>query len=133
MAKIDWAVICDAAFLDRQDRLCIIGIVRDLQARVLPLWLRQVTLVAHLTDILPLDEIDVAVGMVTPSGQHTGRPGAPNVTIEMARDYVLATMRDLALTEEGVHHFQVRLRGQPMVAIDVPVWTTMTAVSAGVQ
>ena len=27
MARIDWAILCDVAFFDRQDRLCTIGVI----------------------------------------------------------------------------------------------------------
>jgi hypothetical protein len=33
----------------------------------------------------------------------------------------MATISNLNLTEEGVHYFQVRLRGQPILALPVDV------------
>jgi len=30
MARIAWALVCDLAFFDRQDRLCIVGSVQKL-------------------------------------------------------------------------------------------------------
>ena len=36
MARIDRALVCDHAFLDREDRLCVIGIVRGLSVAALP-------------------------------------------------------------------------------------------------
>src|SRR5215471_18731782 len=111
MARIDWAVVCDSAFLDRQDRLSVIGIVRRLTVPRLPTTLRQLTLVAHLADIQPVDEVAILVGMVTPGGLHGARTGSESVAIEMAGEYVLASLHDIPLLEEGAHRFQINLRG----------------------
>jgi hypothetical protein len=124
MARIDWALLCDHVSLDRHDQPSI-RIVRSLPTP--PLAVRRLTLVAHLADIQPIDEIEVSIGMVTPSGHHAARPGSGHVSIEMCGDYVLATLRDLLLIEEGVHRFQIRLRGQPVVAVGVPVREVMIA------
>lgn len=76
MARIDWAVLCDLAFFDRQDRLCIVGITRQLPAPRLPLAISQMMLVGRLTDIQPVEEIAVSVAIVTPKGVLRPR-GAP--------------------------------------------------------
>jgi len=121
MARIDWAVLCDSAFLDQHDRLCVIGIVRRITVPSLPLTFRQLTLVARLKDIQPVDEVSVAIGMVTPSGRHAARPDSGAVAIEMAGEYVLAALHDVPLLEEGAHRFQIQLRGQPVVSLEIPV------------
>ena len=133
MASIDWAVLCDHAFLDRQDRLCVIGIARTIPVPALPLTMHQLMLVARLTDIRPFDEVSISVGMVTPSGLRFARTGSQNVAIQVAHEYALATLREIPLMEEGVHRFQIRLRGQSVVCIDVPVFTIGRAALAGVQ
>jgi len=73
------------------------------------------------------------MGMLTPSGLHLARNGSDSVTVEMAGEYAIATLREIRLFEEGVHHFQIRLRGQPVVAVQIPVWTLGRAALAGVQ
>jgi len=133
MAKIDWALVCDHAFLDQQDRLCLIGVARQIPAATLPLTLHQVMMVARLADIRPFDEVAITVGMVTPSGKHLARTGSEHVAVQMAGEYALATLRDIPLIEEGVHRFQIRLRGQPVVSVQIPVLTMGRAAFAGVQ
>ena len=56
VARIDWAVLCDLAFFDRQDRLSIIGVIRTRSAPTLPMTLHQAVLVARLADIQHVDE-----------------------------------------------------------------------------
>src|SRR5262245_48260619 len=108
MARIDWAVLCDSAFLDRQDRLCVIGITRTLTVPRLPSTVRQLTLVARLVDIQPVDDVNIVVGMVSPSGLHAARAGSEHVVIEMAGEYVFAGLREVPLLEEGPHRFQIK-------------------------
>ena len=120
MARIEWAVLCESAFLDRQDRLCVIGIIRNFSV-ALPITVREVTLVARLADIQPIDEVAIAVGVVFPGGTRGARMGSDDVHIEMSGEYILTTMRDIPLLEEGLYHFQIQLRGQPVRSLDVPV------------
>lgn len=133
MARIDWAVLCDLAFFDRQDRLSIIGVIRTLSAPSLPTTLHQAVLVARLADIQPVDEVAVFVGLVTPTGQRRARTGSESVTIELVREYAVATLRGIPLSEEGIHRFQVQLRGQPVVSLDVPVLSCAASTLAHVQ
>jgi len=121
MARIDWAVLCESAFLDKRERLCVIGIVRKLTPPTLPVTVRQLMLVARLADIQPVDEVAVVVGMVTPSGLHAARTGSEHVVIEMAGEYVLAALHDVPLFEEGAHRFQIKLREQAVVSVEIPV------------
>ncbi len=49
MARIEWATLCDLAFFDRQDRLCIIGMFRRLPAPSLPLAINPVLTAERLS------------------------------------------------------------------------------------
>jgi hypothetical protein len=68
MARVDWAVLCDLAFMDRLGRLCVICVTRELFVPTLPIALHQVMLVARLTDIPSVDTIGVDAFVVSPSG-----------------------------------------------------------------
>ena len=121
MARIDWAVLCDQAFMDRHERLCVIGVTRQFPVPRLPIALHQVMLVAHVTDIQPIDEIGVVVSIVSPRGV-SARPTTPeSMFIEVAGEYVLATLRDVPLGEEGLYRFEVALVGQPPTPVPVSV------------
>jgi hypothetical protein len=123
MARIEWAALCDLAFFDRQDRLCIIGMFRQLPVPSLPLALSQVMLVAKLTDIRPVEELSISIGVVAPSGRSPAPSRSDGIVIEMAREYVLATLRDVPIFEEGVYRFQIALGGQALVSVDLPALT----------
>jgi hypothetical protein len=108
--------MCDLAFFDRQDRLCVIGIVRTVSTPRLPLAISQMMLVAHLADIRPVEEVEISVAVVT-----------------MAHQYVLVMLRELPFREEGVYRFEITLTGQSVASIDIPVLTTARPVSVEVH
>jgi hypothetical protein len=41
MARVDWAVLCELAFLDQQNRLCVVGITTTLPVPRLPILVNQ--------------------------------------------------------------------------------------------
>lgn len=133
MARIDWAVLCDLAFFDRQDRLCAIGVITRFPVPNLPLALNQVVLVARLADIRPAEEVEVIIALVAPNGMWTTPRDSQGVVIEMSGEYVLATLRGIPLHEEGVYGFQISLKGQPAVSVNIPVLTVHRSALAGVH
>jgi len=112
MARIDWAVLCDLAFMDRLGRLCVIGVTREFFVPTLPIALHQVMLVARLTDMQSVDTIGVGVFVVTPRGVSAQPKTADSIIIELSGEYVLVTLRDVPLTEEGLYRFEIGLTGQ---------------------
>jgi hypothetical protein len=133
MVRIDWTVLCDSAFLDNKDRLCIIGIIRRFPVASLPMTLPEVMLVARLADIRPVDDVAITAGVVFPSGRHAARMGSNDVVIEMAGEYILTRLRGISLSEEGLYRFQIQLRGQPVTSVEIPVLATCRAGFAEVQ
>ena len=120
MARVDWTVLCELAFLDRQDRLCVIGLTTALPVPHLPVLVNQLMVVARLDELRPVEEIQVAAAVVSPTGIWK-TPSDDDVSIEMAREFVLVTLRSIPLTEEGIHSFRILIGGQPPASIDVPV------------
>ena len=133
MAKIDWTLLCDSAFFDKQDRLCIVGVTRKLPVPRMPVTVRELTLVARLTEIQTVDELAIVVGVVSPNGDHRALMGSPDVAIEVTGEYIIVTLRDMFLADEGLYRFQVQLRGQPIQSITLPVLATSRAGYAAIQ
>jgi hypothetical protein len=77
-------------------------------------------LVAHLADIQPVEEIGIVVSVVSPRGT-SARPAAEGILMEMAGEYVLATLRDVSLSEEGTYRFEIALIGQTPASVAVSV------------
>ena len=121
MARVDWAVLCELAFLDRQDRLCVVGMTTTLPVPRLPILVNQLMLVARLDRLKRVEEIQVAAAVVSPNGIWKTPSVDDSVSIEMAREFVLVTLRSIPLAEEGVHSFRMLIAGHPPVSVDVPV------------
>jgi len=121
MAKVDWAVLCELAFLDRHDRLCVVGLTTTLPVPHLPILVNQLMLVARLDELKPVEEIQIAAAVVSPSGIWKTPSVDDSVSIEMAREFVLVTLRSIPLAEVGVHSFRLLMTGLPPVLVDVPV------------
>jgi hypothetical protein len=108
------------AFFDRHARLCVVGIATHLVVPTLPIGLSQIMVVARVVDPFPEEDMDVGVAVLTPTGTWAVPDHPDSVHIEVAAEYVLVTIRDLPLTEEGTYRFAVYLDRQT-VAVDVPV------------
>jgi hypothetical protein len=121
MARIEWTLLCELAFLDQQKRLCIVGVTTELPVPRLPLAVNQLMLVARLADLRKTEEIEVAAGVTSPAGIWKTPPRGDGLVIEMAHGYIFVTLRGLPLQEEGVHTFSLMVSGRPPVSLDVPV------------
>lgn len=121
MARIDWLTACELAFFDRQDRLCIVGMTTRLPVPRLPLAVNQLMLVARLGDLRTVEEFEVRVEVVLPNGMFSNPRDGRCISIEMAGEYVLVTLRGLPLAEEGPYQFQVSLSGQQPAVLTIPV------------
>jgi hypothetical protein len=121
MARIEWTLLCELAFLDHQERLCVVGVTNQLPVPRLPLAVNQLMLVARLADLRKTEQLEVAAGVTSPAGIWKTPPHGEGILIEMAREYIFVTLRGLPLQEEGVHTFSLLVSGQPPVSIEVPV------------
>jgi hypothetical protein len=131
--KIESAHLCELAFLDTSDRLCLVGITTRFPVPSLPLEVRQVMLAARVVDV-PADE-PLAVGLfiVTPSGRLATPNEAETFKVELTAEYVLVTLWDLPLKEEGLYRFGISINDGEAVTIDVPVLLVEQAKYAGVH
>jgi hypothetical protein len=133
VARVDWAVACELAFLDAQDRLCIIGVTTRLPVPTLPVLVNQLMLVARLADLRVSEEIQIAAAVVSPTGVWQVPSDADGLTIEIVREYVFVTLRGIPIYQEGIHSFRLLLWGLPAVAIDVPAIAVQPAARAEVH
>lgn len=125
--------MCDHAFLDRDNRLCVIGMIERLSVSEVPFALGQVTLVARLVDVKTVDEIELCITVVTPLGTLAAPTDADALQLDIVEGHIFATLRGIPLMNEGVYRFQVSLSGQPALAVEIPVLTTQQSVLTDVH
>src|SRR5262249_19860467 len=121
MIRIDWAQLCETAFLDNCDRLCMIGVMTRFPAPTLPIVMRQLMIVVRIADVQSKESFGVGVLMVTPSGVSLSPRHADGLDIAVTAEYIFITLRDIPLKEEGMYRFAISVgKGDPF-SIDVPV------------
>jgi len=133
MARIKWAQLCELAFLDNCGRLCLIGVTTQMAVPSLPLAVRQLMIAACLVDVRPGDGLDLGVSVATPNGISMAPDHDDGFNVAVAGDYLLITMRDIPLTEEGIYHVMLSIGTSDAVVLDVPVLLTSPSVHADVH
>ena len=103
MAHIDWLQLCETAFLDNCDRLCVIGVINRFPVPALPIAVHQLTLAGRVVDLRPGEEVEVGVSITTPGGLAPSPDDPHCIEISNAGEYVLVTLRQFPLSEEGVY------------------------------
>ena len=121
MAHLEWLQLCDTAFLDNRDRLCVISVINRFPVPVLPIAVHQLTLVARVVDLRPGEEIEVGLSIMTPSGLSPSPDDPQCIDIAKAGEYVLVTLRQFPLPEEGMYRFTVSLVSGNSLSLDIPV------------
>lgn len=122
MANLDWALVCEHAYFDSKNRLCMLGVTRQLAAHGLPDTMTRLVIVAKLTDVRVIEQFDVSVAIVSPSGfLLVADSESESVTIEFSENVVLVTILGMPITEPGNYTFRLQVGDQPPLAIDLPV------------
>ena len=99
----------------------MIGVMARFPAPQLPIAMRQIMIVLRIQEVQPGEAFRVAVSMVTPAGTLLTPQDSAGFEVTVVPDYIVITLRDIPLREEGVHRFSVSVgKGNP-VSIDVPV------------
>jgi hypothetical protein len=122
MARIDWAQLCELAFLDNCDRLCMIGITNRFPVPSLPVAVNQIMIAARVVDVRPGQEFDVGLSVATPSGLWTAPNDPDGYEVGIAGEYVLITLRNLPLHQEGIYRFEVSVDAGVPVALEIPAF-----------
>jgi hypothetical protein len=131
MIRIDWAQLCEMAFLDDCDRLCMIGITTRLPAPHLPIAMRQIVIVVRIADVEAEESFGIGVSMVTPCGTLLTPQSTDGFDITVTTEYIFITLRDIPFAEEGMHRFNVAVGKSDPVSIDVPVRRVVKQPQAG--
>jgi len=119
MAKIEWAQVCELAFVDKYDRLCMIGVTTKLAVPSLPLLVRRLMIAARIADAQDGETFTVGGHITTPGGNVI----TPNQTdcfdVSIEGEYLLITLSDFPLSEEGIYGFEVSVGDQAPVRLEI--------------
>ena len=121
MAKIKWAELCELAFIDKYDRLCMIGVTTRFAVPSLPLQVRQIMIAVRIGDIQPGNAVAMGIALTTPSGKVVVPNHGDGIDVNVAGEYILITLRDVPLSEEGFYRFEISIGEHESVPLDVLV------------
>jgi len=121
MARIVGVHLCELAFLDNCDRLCLIGVTTRLPVPTLPVAVNQLMIAARVLDRRPDETMNFAFSLTTPSGLSTVPDPPDGIDVHIFAEYVLVTLRQIPITEEGIYRFTMSLGHHEPFEIDVPV------------
>jgi hypothetical protein len=133
MARIEWAQLCELAFLDSCDRLCMVGITNRFPVPALPLAVNQIMIAARVVDVRPGEEFDVGLSVQTPNGLWTGPDDPSGYEVWIAGEYVLMTLRNVPLHQEGIYRFELSLAAGGLVTLAIPVFVVSKARHAAIH
>ncbi len=134
MAQLDWALLCDHAYFDSSDRLCMLGVMRQLRTTGLPETMTRLVIVAKVTKLRVIEQFDVSVAILSPSGFLLAADhDSDAMTIDLIQDFVIVTIRGMPITESGSYTFRLQIEEQPTWDIDLPVVDLTTALPASVH
>ena len=127
MARIEWAHLCELAFMDSYERLCMIGIAARFSVPTLPIALRQLMIAARVVDVQAGDTLNFGVSMTMPNAASVAPSQSEGFEITLAGQYVLITLWSIPFREPGPYRFSVLLdEGEP-VFLDVQVELAVAA------
>jgi len=76
---------------------------------------------AQVVDLRPGETINLAVSITMPNGLSTTPETPDGIQVTIFPEYVLITLRQIPLMEEGLYRFTISLGAQEPVVITVPV------------
>jgi hypothetical protein len=118
----EWAFICFRAFFDDDHQLFVERLVRRFNVPKLGIAFTEFTIVTVLkTRPREGENVNINLDILTPSGTHCN-PQDPNaVRIECGNDFLLLTLKEMPILEEGTYRFNIRVNGLPLTTVEMPV------------
>jgi len=121
MLTVEWAFLCEHAFLDRSHRPCLISITDRYAVPSMPFVIAHVGLAIKAGTPDPSSPA-LLLRFITPTGQRIDMgQGHPMAGLEIAGEYLLFHLRNLPLETEGVYRFMLLANGveHPLTEVSV--------------
>jgi len=121
MATVDSVVICDLAYFDRFDRLCMFGVETAGSVARLPAGIHRLSIVVRVPSRDPYDDPDVALFLTLPDGEWRVAEELSEFWVESRGEYVLIHFPRVALQDEGFYRVEVTCGGSEVATCEVHV------------
>lgn len=125
MPTIDWAFLCDYAFVDASGKSSIIGIFENINARSLPTTHSQMYIALGMK-LNPGDNFEVSSKITSPTGKEIAQVNPQRITIPanapgVGKGVVAFGFYGTKFSETGEHHIEIFLDGNSIHFIPVNI------------
>lgn len=115
MPTIDWAFLCDYAFVDAAGKSSIIGVFENINTRNLPTSHPQMYIALGMK-LAPSDNFEVSSRITSPAGREVAKVDKQRITVPpnppgVGKGVVCFGYYGTTFTETGEHHIEIWLNG----------------------
>ena len=118
--KVDFALLCDHAFFDQYQRLCLAGIIHGIGLPRVPMSVRDLVLAVRGVSASP-GTVETRLRITQPDGNPAMNAESGGVQLDVKGDHLIATIRELQLPTEGIYTFEVLMNGTSVVTVPIGV------------
>lgn len=125
MPTIDWAFLCDYAFVDASGKASIIGVFENVNAAGLPANYAQMYIALGMK-IAPGENFDVSAKISSPTGRELSKINPQKIIIPtnapgVGKAVVCFGFYRIQFTETGEHHIEVFIDGNSVHLISLNI------------
>ena len=117
---IEWASLCDLAYFDTYQNLCVIGVQTQAAVATLPAGTQRFAIAARMAGLRRNPSVVVSVS--SPDGASSDLAPCERMEVEANGDYMLVRLGRVPLVQEGIYRFEVSVSGQE--PFDIPIMVT---------
>ena len=128
---VDWALVCDLAYFDGADRLCMFGIDTAGSMAMRTVGSHRLSVVLRLRDRHAGEVLDPSVFITSPRGDRLVADRVADVRVEARGDYLLVGLPNLLFTDEGIYRLELTLGNGLLMTLEVGVHVNTLQVAGG--
>src|SRR5262245_6707959 len=121
MAVIRWAQICELAFLDSFDRLCMVGVMTRFVVRSFPTVATPFMIAVRVAEMVRGEAVTIGISMNAPNGLTAIPDQGQGVQADISADYILLRLRSAPLSGQGTHAFNISVGDGEPFTLEIPV------------
>ncbi len=106
MAKCDWAILCDYAFLDEKRKTCMIGVFDRIFAPAVPATHHQASLAIKLVGE-PKEKVEIKIDIVRPNGAVLATLQGGGELSDAGTTEITLGLAALPLPDFGIYSFNI--------------------------
>jgi len=112
MAEVEWALLCDYAFLDANGKMCLIGVFNNFNVRRVPTMHPRAALVVQMRGI-PKESWRLRIEIVRPGGSVLQKVEGQGAIGEQGGAGIALTLQPVQLPDAGSYSINIGVNDEP--------------------